>query len=157
MRRASFHLYVLYSSSYCSPSLYFAFRRQSHPSRSWPRTPISSATCRKAPRILFLLTKYGVISSAQVSVVSAWRMTDPQKIYATAGQVYYALLQEREAKGIKDIAISRVEQISPFPYDLVCPPTFPRYWSIVQLFPRSLPTLTRILMRIFSGAKYDQF
>jgi 2-oxoglutarate dehydrogenase E1 component len=29
------------------------------------------------------------------------------------------LLQEREAKGIKDVAISRVEQISPFPYDLV--------------------------------------
>jgi|SRR5712671_1108533 len=36
------------------------------------------------------------------------------------GQVYYTLLQEREAKGIKDVAISRVEQISPFPYDLVC-------------------------------------
>jgi len=35
------------------------------------------------------------------------------------GQVYYTLLQEREAKGIKDVAISRVEQISPFPYDLV--------------------------------------
>jgi hypothetical protein len=35
------------------------------------------------------------------------------------GQVYYALVQEREARGIKDIAISRVEQISPFPYDLV--------------------------------------
>lgn len=36
------------------------------------------------------------------------------------GQVYYTLLQEREEKGIKDVAISRLEQISPFPYDLVC-------------------------------------
>lgn len=35
------------------------------------------------------------------------------------GQVYQTLLAEREAKGIKDVAISRVEQISPFPYDLV--------------------------------------
>jgi len=35
------------------------------------------------------------------------------------GQVYHTLLQEREEKGIKDIAISRVEQLSPFPYDLV--------------------------------------
>jgi 2-oxoglutarate dehydrogenase complex dehydrogenase (E1) component-like enzyme len=35
------------------------------------------------------------------------------------GQVYHALLQEREDKGIKDVAISRVEQLSPFPYDLV--------------------------------------
>lgn len=36
-----------------------------------------------------------------------------------AGQVYHTLLQEREEKGIKDVAISRVEQLSPFPYDLV--------------------------------------
>lgn len=35
------------------------------------------------------------------------------------GQVYYALLKERDARGIKDVAISRLEQISPFPYDLV--------------------------------------
>ncbi|KAH7904950.1 thiamine diphosphate-binding protein [Hygrophoropsis aurantiaca] len=35
------------------------------------------------------------------------------------GQVYHALIQEREEKGIKDVAISRIEQISPFPYDLI--------------------------------------
>lgn len=35
------------------------------------------------------------------------------------GQVYQTLLQEREEKGINDVAISRVEQLSPFPYDLV--------------------------------------
>jgi 2-oxoglutarate dehydrogenase E1 component len=35
------------------------------------------------------------------------------------GQVYQTLIQERDAKGIKDVAISRIEQISPFPYDLV--------------------------------------
>jgi hypothetical protein len=35
------------------------------------------------------------------------------------GQVYFALLQEREDKGIKDVAISRIEQLSPFPYDIV--------------------------------------
>ncbi|KAH9891557.1 thiamine diphosphate-binding protein [Cubamyces lactineus] len=37
------------------------------------------------------------------------------------GQVYYTLLQEREEKGIKDVAISRLEQLSPFPYDLLTP------------------------------------
>jgi len=37
------------------------------------------------------------------------------------GQVYFTLIQAREERGIKDIAISRVEQISPFPYDLVTP------------------------------------
>ncbi|KAL5482597.1 KGD1_3 [Sanghuangporus weigelae] len=37
------------------------------------------------------------------------------------GQVYYTLLQRREEKGIRDVAISRLEQISPFPYDLLTP------------------------------------
>ncbi|KAH7925936.1 2-oxoglutarate dehydrogenase, E1 component [Leucogyrophana mollusca] len=37
------------------------------------------------------------------------------------GQVYHTLLQEREEKGIKDVAISRIEQLSPFPYDLITP------------------------------------
>ena len=36
------------------------------------------------------------------------------------GQVYHTLLQEREDRGITNIAISRLEQLSPFPYDLVC-------------------------------------
>ncbi|KAF8304745.1 oxoglutarate dehydrogenase [Clavulina sp. PMI_390] len=38
-----------------------------------------------------------------------------------SGQVYYALLKERQERGIKNIAISRLEQISPFPYDLLTP------------------------------------
>ncbi|KAG6874668.1 hypothetical protein C0993_012670, partial [Termitomyces sp. T159_Od127] len=37
------------------------------------------------------------------------------------GQVYHTLLQEREEKGIKDVAISRIEQLSPFPYDQLTP------------------------------------
>ncbi|KAG6812719.1 hypothetical protein H0H92_001080 [Tricholoma furcatifolium] len=37
------------------------------------------------------------------------------------GQVYHALLQEREDRGIKDVAISRIEQLSPFPYDQLTP------------------------------------
>ena len=37
------------------------------------------------------------------------------------GQVYHTLLQEREDRGIYDVAISRLEQISPFPYDLITP------------------------------------
>ena len=35
------------------------------------------------------------------------------------GQIYYTLVQEREQRGVKDVAISRLEQLSPFPYDLV--------------------------------------
>ncbi|CAE6533611.1 unnamed protein product [Rhizoctonia solani] len=38
-----------------------------------------------------------------------------------SGQVYYTLLKAREDRGIKDVAISRLEQLSPFPYDLLTP------------------------------------
>ncbi|KIK98580.1 hypothetical protein PAXRUDRAFT_133929 [Paxillus rubicundulus Ve08.2h10] len=37
------------------------------------------------------------------------------------GQVYHTLVGERDRMGIKDVAISRVEQLSPFPYDLLTP------------------------------------
>ncbi|KAH9445344.1 hypothetical protein Pst134EA_031344 [Puccinia striiformis f. sp. tritici] len=33
-----------------------------------------------------------------------------------SGQVYYTLLQEREQRKINDIAITRLEQLSPVPY-----------------------------------------
>ncbi|KAJ2963684.1 hypothetical protein NUW54_g14272 [Trametes sanguinea] len=48
----------------------------------------------------------------------------PEKIrrhILCTGQVYYTLLQHREEQGINDVAISRLEQISPFPYDLLTP------------------------------------
>lgn len=34
-------------------------------------------------------------------------------------QVYYDLLAEREKRGITDVALARVEQLSPFPFDCV--------------------------------------
>jgi len=36
-----------------------------------------------------------------------------------SGQVYYALQEERTKRKINDIAIVRIEQIAPFPYDRV--------------------------------------
>ncbi|KAI3644982.1 hypothetical protein MP228_011146 [Amoeboaphelidium protococcarum] len=41
------------------------------------------------------------------------------KVIFCTGQVYYALSKTREANGMDDVAIVRVEQISPFPFDLV--------------------------------------
>ena len=45
------------------------------------------------------------------------------------GQVYFALTQAREDRGIKDVAISRIEQLSPFPYDLVRCSLL--YWDLI--------------------------
>jgi 2-oxoglutarate dehydrogenase E1 component len=48
----------------------------------------------------------------------------PEKIrrhILCSGQVYFQLLKEREDRKIDDVAISRVEQLSPLPYDLLTP------------------------------------
>ena len=42
-----------------------------------------------------------------------------RRIVFCTGKVYYDLLSARTTKGVDDVAISRIEQISPFPHDLV--------------------------------------
>ena len=42
-----------------------------------------------------------------------------KRVILCSGQVYYALLRAREQNKIKDVAITRIEQLSPFPFDLV--------------------------------------
>ena len=43
-----------------------------------------------------------------------------QKLILCTGKVYYDLVKERKARGLeKDIAITRLEQLSPFPFDVV--------------------------------------
>ena len=42
-----------------------------------------------------------------------------RKVILCSGQVYYDLVEERHKRDIKDIAICRVEQIAPFPFDKV--------------------------------------
>ncbi|CAK0775709.1 subunit of E1(0) component of 2-oxoglutarate dehydrogenase [uncultured Gammaproteobacteria bacterium] len=42
-----------------------------------------------------------------------------RRVVLSTGKVYYDLLQEREARGITDIALVRVEQVYPFPRTLI--------------------------------------
>lgn len=44
---------------------------------------------------------------------------DVEKLIFCTGKIYYELVEEREKHGIKNIAIVSVEQIAPFPFDLV--------------------------------------
>ncbi|OMJ66775.1 hypothetical protein SteCoe_36269 [Stentor coeruleus] len=42
-----------------------------------------------------------------------------RKVILCSGQIYYDLVDERNRRGIKDIAICRIEQIAPFPFDKI--------------------------------------
>ncbi|KAI0565325.1 2-oxoglutarate dehydrogenase E1 component [Gracilaria domingensis] len=49
-------------------------------------------------------------------------MVEPEKmrrVVFCSGKVYYDILKERNVRNIDDVAIVRVEQLSPFPFDLV--------------------------------------
>ncbi|KAK4049847.1 2-oxoglutarate dehydrogenase E1 component [Microbotryomycetes sp. JL201] len=47
---------------------------------------------------------------------------DVKRHILCSGQVYYTLLAEREKRGLQSVvAISRIEQLSPVPYDLITP------------------------------------
>jgi hypothetical protein len=47
-------------------------------------------------------------------------MAQMRKVVFCSGKVYFDLLAARDAAGVKDVAITRIEQISPFPFDEVC-------------------------------------
>lgn len=57
-----------------------------------------------------------VISEKSDQLVSE---KDIRKVIFCSGKVYYDLIATREKKEIKDIAICRVEQLAPFPFDRV--------------------------------------
>ena len=42
-----------------------------------------------------------------------------RKLVLCTGKVYFDLLAARETAGMSDVAIARIEQICPFPFDLV--------------------------------------
>lgn len=42
-----------------------------------------------------------------------------RRVILCSGQIYYQLSKMRRAKKIRDIVLVRLEQVAPFPYDLV--------------------------------------
>jgi 2-oxoglutarate dehydrogenase E1 component len=105
--------------NFTTPANYFhALRRQL---KANYRKPLVIMT----PKSL-LRHKLAVSSLAEFGPGSAFRYVIPEveaiapdekvkRVVLCSGKVYYDLVQERQAKGINDVALIRVEQIYPFP------------------------------------------
>jgi 2-oxoglutarate dehydrogenase E1 component len=110
----------------CStPANYFhALRRQIH--RDF-RKPLVIATPKNLLRDRKCTSTLD--SMAQGSRFNrVYKETDPlvvqnadqvKRLIFCTGKIYYELVEEREKKNIKDVAIVRVEQLAPFPFDKV--------------------------------------
>lgn len=82
-----------------------------------------------------------------------------QRFIICTGQVYYALHRTREANQLNDIAIARVEQISPFPFDLVAEyadkyPNAKIIWA--QEEPMNMGAWTYVEPRIITALKHSK-
>jgi 2-oxoglutarate dehydrogenase E1 component len=116
------NMQVVYPST---PANYFhVLRRQVHRefrkplivmnSKNLMRHPLARSKIEEFARNTKFTRMYGEAHKADL-----FSKEKIKRIVYCSGQVYYALLKARELNGVKDVAIARVEQISPFPFDLV--------------------------------------
>lgn len=110
-----------------TPANYFhVLRRQVHRDFRKPLIVMSPKRLLRHPRCVSNLDEFSdqgpqprfrrVINDTAEYLVSEDRV---RKLLFCSGNVYYDLVEQREKAGIKDVAIVRIEQIAPFPFDRV--------------------------------------
>lgn len=110
---------------YCTtPANYFhVLRRQVHRDFRKPLVCFNSKSLLRHPQVRSNFSEMSEGTHFQRAIPE-----DSQDLVANdkirthvfcSGQVYYTLLKAREQNGVNDVAISRIEQITPFPFDLV--------------------------------------
>ncbi|KAF8976851.1 2-oxoglutarate dehydrogenase E1 component [Entomortierella lignicola] len=111
---------------YCStPANYFhVLRRQIHRDYRKPLIAFNSKLLLRHPLARSTLEEMSGNTSFKRFIPEAEedKLVSPDKIkkhVLCSGQVYYALVKAREQNKINDVAISRIEELSPFPFDKV--------------------------------------
>ncbi|KAI0051081.1 2-oxoglutarate dehydrogenase complex E1 component mitochondrial precursor [Auriscalpium vulgare] len=155
------NMQIVYAST---PANYFhVLRRQIHRDFRKPLINFFSKSLLRHPKARSSLSDMlGETHFQRYIPEAAEDLVEPESVkrhILCTGQVYYALLAEREAKGIKDVAISRLEQLSPFPYDLLTPhlDTYPNadlLWC--QEEPLNNGAWTYVGPRIYTAASQTQ-
>jgi 2-oxoglutarate dehydrogenase E1 component len=114
------NLQIVYPST---PANYFhVLRRQLHRDFRKPLVLFNSKALLRHPMARSTLAEMAPGTRFRKLIPESYPrdLHAPEKIKRVvfcSGQIYYALLRARQANGIKDVAIARVEQLSPFPYD----------------------------------------
>jgi len=119
-------------------NIFHALRRQIHRDYRKPLIVFFSKNLLRHPQARSSIDEFGPDTHFQRYIPEAEpegfaAPEDVQRHILCSGQVYYTLLAEREKRGLKNVAISRVEQISPLPYDMITPhldryPNASQYW-----------------------------
>ncbi|GAA5944634.1 hypothetical protein JCM3775_005858 [Rhodotorula graminis] len=145
-------------------NIFHALRRQIHRDYRKPLVVTFSKNLLRHPQARSSLEEFGPDTHFQRYIAEA----EPEGFAAPddvvrhilcSGQVYYTLLAEREKRGLKNVAISRVEQLSPLPYDLITPhldryPNATTYW--VQEEPINNGAWTYVQPRIETAMRETQ-
>ncbi len=102
-----------------TPANYFhALRRQLRANYRKPLVLMTPKSLLRHKLAVSSLAEFGPGSRFQVVLPEVDELVAPEKVKRVVlctGKVYYDLLQERRDKGVKDVAIVRIEQLYPFP------------------------------------------
>ncbi|TKA56616.1 hypothetical protein B0A53_01808 [Rhodotorula sp. CCFEE 5036] len=119
-------------------NIFHALRRQIHRDYRKPMVVVFSKNLLRHPQSKSSLEEFGpgTLFQRYLAESEPEGFAAPEEVVRhilCSGQVYYTLLAEREKRGLKNVAISRVEQLSPLPYDLITPhldryPNATTYW-----------------------------
>lgn len=102
-----------------TPANYFhALRRQMHRKYRKPLIVMTPKSLLRHKHVVSTLTDFDT-GKHFLSVIPDSLPPSPhfQRVILCSGKVYYDLLEMREAEGIKDIALIRLEQLYPFPHN----------------------------------------
>lgn len=108
-----------------TPANYFhLLRRQIHRDFRKPLVVAAPKNLLRHKRCVSTLEEMGpgtrfhrVFGESDASIVA--QADKVRKVVMCSGKLYFELLQTREERGLKDVAIVRVEQLSPFPFDKI--------------------------------------
>jgi 2-oxoglutarate dehydrogenase E1 component len=116
--------------NFTTPANYFhALRRQMKANYRKPLVVMTPKSLLRHKLAISSLSEFGPGSGFRHVIDEVDKIAPPKKIRRVVlctGKVYYDLLQERRDKGIKDVAIVRLEQLYPFPR-ISLPPVLAQY------------------------------